>query len=189
MSEAAVAPRYGSLDALPMLIFVSAAMLALLILPIVDPERLIVDRWRYYLFTGVVTIVAWVTIGYLVGHFVGSRRPLMVLATFTGMTLLPLAIGPVLGWLNAKLDHSLATAVTLKVCGYGFHGRTGLIGVRLQSEQPPFPEVEAEKMTNFFPQPVPAEGTEFRAEYHPGTFGIRWISTLRPTGPYKARTR
>jgi MFS family permease len=172
-----------------MLIFVSAAMLALLILPIVDPERLIVDRWRYYLFTGVVTIVAWVTIGYLVGHFVGSRRPLMVLATFTGMTMLPLVIGPVLGWLNARLDHSPATVVTLKVCGYRLHSRNRRIVVRLQSEQPRFPVVEADETTNFIPRPVPAEGTELRAEYHPGTFGIRWIATLGPTGPYKARTR
>jgi hypothetical protein len=189
MNETAAAGRYSNLDALPMLIFVSAAMLALMILPDVQPGRLIVDRWRWYLCTGALTIVAWAAIGYLVVRFVGMKRPLMVLATLTGMTMLPVTIGPLLGWLNARLDHTPATAVVLHVCGYRFHSRTGLVGVRLQSEQPQFPKVEAEKMTNFFPQPIPAEGTEFRAEYHPGTFGIRWISTLQPTGPYKARTK
>ena len=185
MNQAAVAPRYGGLDALPMFIFVSAAMLALFILPNVEPERLIVDRWRFYLFTGVLTIAAWAVVGYLCVRLVGVKRPLMVLTTFTGMTMLPLVIGPVLGWLNARLDHSPATALTLKVCGYRLHSRNRGIVLRLQSEQPRFPIVEADETTNFIPRPVPADGTELRAEYHPGTFGIRWISTVGPTGPYK----
>jgi hypothetical protein len=192
MNETAAAGRYSNLDALPMLIFVSAAMLALIILPDVQPGRLIVDRWRWYLFTGALTIVAWAAIGYLVVRFVGMKRPLMVLATLTGMTMLPVTIGPLLGWLNARLDHTPATEVTLQVSGYSVTSRAGLIGVRFQSQHAPLPEVEARKMTNFFPQPVPATETKFRAEYHPGTFGIRWISTLRSMGsyePYKAIRR
>ena len=166
------------IDVAPTYICIIVSVLTMLLVPHLGPERLIADRWRYYILTGVATIVCWVTLGYLVTHFLGSRRPLMVLFTMTGMTMLPLALGPTIGWLNARFDHSPGAAIDLRVCGYT-RNKGNLVAVRFRSSDESFPQVEA--TTPFLPQPVPPIGADFQATYHSGAFGIRWLSTLGPT--------
>ena len=165
------------LDAVPGAILI-ALSLSQLVLGNTSPDYLVVGQWRYYLTVAAVTIVLWLVLGYLVVHLAGRTRPLTVLLTLSAMLVLPVALAPLLGWLNAKLDDSPVTVVALRVSGYRHHGRTGLIAVRFQGAN--LPEIEAEKMTPFFPTPVPPEGTPFQGMHHAGALGIRWLSSLRP---------
>jgi len=181
--------RSSPMDAAPGLGFVLLTLVILVAVPSARPERLIADRWRYWLMVGAISVLLWAVIGYLVIHFVGARRPLRTLSTIAGMALLPVAIAPLLGWLNAAFDHTPAASAQLSVSGYVHHGRTGLIGVIFESTGHVLPDIRAEKLGPFFPQPTPPERTAFIAEYHPGALGIRWISALAPTGPYEERKR
>lgn len=165
-------------DALPGAITIALSLLALLVVPHGSPEYLLVDQWRYYGTVAAVTVILWLILGYLFVRLAGATRPIMALLSLTGLLILPVGIAPLVGWLNARLDGSPETVVVLRVSGYKHHGRTGLIAVRLRT--PSLPEIEAEKMTSFFPTPVPAEGAPFRGTYHAGTFGIRWLASLRP---------
>jgi len=177
------------MDAVPCLVFVLLTIAVLLGVPDARPERLIADRWRYWLTVGALTLLLWAAIGYLTIHFVGGRRPLRTLSMLAGMALLPVVIAPLLGWLNAAFDGSPVQSVELAVNGYVHHGRTGLIAVTFESVGHVLPEVRADKLGPFFPQPTPSEGTRFAAQYHAGLLGIRWLSALAPVAPYRERNR
>lgn len=180
MNDASTAGRLSAIDAVPGVVCIGLSLMALLVLPHLPPERLIVDRWRYYVISAVGTLVSWLVVGYLVIQFAGGRRPLMVVLTLTGMTMFPLASWPFVDWLNARFDQTSETSGAFEVSGFAHHGRTGVIGVRFRATNASLPEIEAEKGTSFFPKAPLIEGAIFRGGCHLGALRIRWLSTLRP---------
>jgi len=163
------------LESLPMYLSLLVTMAALFL----RPRYPIVDRWRLYLITGTVTVLVWLLAGYLLVHFVGGKRPAMVLVAFCAMPAWPVPIWVLIASLNAGLDQSRAAEMNLRVAGFSYGRGRKLVGVRFESPGMPFPEVEAG--LSFVGPPTPDVGDIFRATSRAGAFGVRWIPTLQRT--------
>ena len=174
MSGASAGNRW--LDGLPVYLTIFVTMAAL-VFQHVRSEYPIVDRWRYYVIVGAVSVFLCALIGYLVVQQVGARRPLLTMAVLCSMWLWPVPIWVAVASLNTRLDRGSAAEVSLRVLGQIRGKNGGLVGIRLESPDKSFPQVDGP--ISFVGLPPPAEGAILHGTYRPGAFGIRWISTLQ----------